>query len=76
MSQLTLHFDDDPKDLPRPRGSAPFAWKPRLTPVDVTRRDPVIAGAQETLDRMDRQMQNLRELLGPNWSGPKGTRAA
>lgn len=40
------------------------------------RHDRTIADAEQTLDRMDRQLRNLRELLGDGFDGPEGPRAA
>lgn len=74
---LKLHFDDDPAGfVPARRGARDLAWTPRLAPLDVSVRERVIAGAQQTLDRMDRQLANLRDLLGPDLGGPGGARAA
>lgn len=38
--------------------------------------DPVIADTQAALDRMDRQLRNLRELLGERFDQDDGPRAA
>lgn len=34
------------------------------------------AGAEDALNRMERQLRNLKELLGERFEGPDGPRAA
>jgi hypothetical protein len=47
-----------------------------LHPAPAHRHDRAIADAQSTLDRIQRQMDNLRDLLGESFHGPDGPRAA
>jgi len=53
----------------------PFAAAPRLTPEEC-QTDLTIRAAEETLERMARQLKNLRQLMGDVVDGPDGPRAA
>ncbi len=77
MSKLRLHKEDGQDDaipFPSRLTSGPARWR---DDTDNRREssDPVIAAAEETLDRMARQLANLRELMG-DCDGPAGPRAA
>lgn len=81
MAKLKLHRDesnDQPHgnsdEAPTRFRSPGEGWTPRIDgrPAD----DDSIRGAEAALDRIDRAMANLRELMGENFEGPDGPRAA
>lgn len=81
MANLKLHRDDanqSPHDS-LGDGTTEFRdpqrrWEPRLEGRPAT--EDVIRGAENALDRIDRAMANLRELMGEGFEGPDGPRAA
>jgi hypothetical protein len=75
MTRLRLHFDEAPEDvIPFPRPIPPAY--PRLAPVgDEGVIDPVRM-AERALDRMERQLRNLRALMGEGFPPPDAPRAA
>jgi len=77
VSHLKLRFDDAKDDsIPFPGRSlkGPSRWRDESA--EGSRRfDPGISATEETLDRMARQLANLRELMGTN-DQPGGPRAA
>lgn len=77
MGELRLQIDewaDDVIPFPTRRPGARVSREfPRLAidpPTDA------IHAAEDALDRLDRQLNNLRHLLGPDLSGPDAPRAA
>lgn len=76
LGQLKLHFDDAPENILPPSGRDEPRHALRLRPERGARlRDPV-ADAQNALDRMERQLRNLRDLLGDDLGLPDSPRAA
>ncbi len=83
LTPLKLHFDDSPENVfPFPGHTASDA--PTLAPRHTLRLRPLhgrahndpIADAQYALDRMERQLGNLRDLLGDDLGLPDSPRAA
>ncbi len=74
VGNLRLH------DTPEPTDTIPFPTRERPMPRLVGRDEPQGADrrhpAEEAIDRMSRQLANLRALLGDDLSGPAGPRAA
>lgn len=65
------------RDRTEPAIRAPRAMK--LRGGDELRRPgdiDAVHGAEDALDRMERQLRNLKELLGERFEGPDGPRAA
>gem|GEM_PF-2801050 len=75
MRNLRLHRDDEDTPLMH-RAVARPSQTERPAPLANRPFDPVIADADATLDRMDRQIRNLKDLLGERFEGPDGPRAA
>ncbi|MFA6045170.1 MAG: hypothetical protein WC718_09310 [Phycisphaerales bacterium] len=81
MANLKLHRDDS-DEAPQDsfgEGATPFRdsqrrWEPRLAGRPAS--EDVIRGAENALDRIDRAMANLRDLMGEGFEGPDGPRAA
>ncbi|CAG0962963.1 hypothetical protein PHYC_00827 [Phycisphaerales bacterium] len=75
LGNLKLHFDDAPEDIipfpGRPVPAKPLRFRGEAGGID----DPVRA-AEEALDRMSRQLANLRDLLGQDLGLPDSPRAA
>lgn len=87
MGHLKLRFDDEPSPLPHPDDAIPFPALAdsgpsqfphrqflRLAPVDGF-QDPIQA-VEHALDRMSRQLGNLRDLLGDDLGATDTPRAA
>ncbi|MBI1191281.1 MAG: hypothetical protein GC200_11445 [Tepidisphaera sp.] len=82
MANLKLHRDEpdqspqETPEVPSFRGAG-REWKPKLRgEAERDAADHVIRGAESALDRIDRAMANLRELMGESFEGPDGPRAA
>lgn len=75
VANLKLRRDDADEPAPSPAQGVPFASEPRLAPEEC-QTDLTIRAAEETLERMARQLKNLRQLMGDVVDGPDGPRAA
>lgn len=71
LDELKLRRDDPDRDDPQAeRADSPGLRLPVQDPDETIRR------TEETLARLDRQMKNLRALMGETFDGPGGPRAA
>ncbi|MCE7973224.1 MAG: hypothetical protein DYG92_02690 [Leptolyngbya sp. PLA1] len=74
---MNLRIHRDRTDSPEPSAGTPRNM--RLRGYDEPRRadhTDAAAGAEDALNRMERQLRNLKELLGERFEGPDGPRAA
>lgn len=80
LAPLKLHFDDAPENIiPFPSHAAPTLAPRhtlRLRPLHGRDLADPIADVQHALDRMQRQLGNLRDLLGDDLGLPDSPRAA
>lgn len=86
MANLKLHRDEADQspqgffgkeavgEAPSRCGEPRRGWEPRLAGRPAA--DDLIRHAESALDRVDRAMANLRELMGEGFEGPDGPRAA
>ncbi len=86
MANLKLHRDEadqSPQDsfgkealgeVSTRLGDSQRGWQPRLAGRPAS--DEIIRHAENALDRVDRAMANLRDLMGEGFEGPDGPRAA
>lgn len=70
LGTMRLHSGEDKVPRPVLRITEPMRPDARPEP------DRVVADAEAMLDRIDRQLQNLKRLLGEGFEGPPGPRAA
>ncbi len=73
---MNLRIHRDRTDSPKPTNRTPRDM--RLRGFDEPRPGDSDAalGAEDALNRMERQLRNLKELLGERFEGPDGPRAA